>query len=156
MRRTSFANMNCSIARTVEVVGEWWTFLILRDAMLYDARRFEEFQSRLGIARNVLAARLQTLVEHGIFEMTPYQQHPERFEYVLTDKGRDLFPVLATLLQWGDRWMADKAGPPASFVHGKCGHNASPMRLICAHCGEPVDLSDVTTKSRSTTARSSN
>ncbi len=156
MRRTSFANINCSIARTVEVVGEWWTFLILRDAMLHGARRFEEFQSRLGIARNVLATRLQTLVEHGIFEMKSYQQRPERFEYVLTEKGRDLFPVLATLMQWGDRWTAGKVGPPATFVHDACGHNASPMQLTCAHCGEPVQLSDVTTKFRSATARASN
>ena len=148
--------MNCSIARTVEVVGEWWTFLILRDAIMHGVRRFEEFQSRLGIARNVLTARLHTLVDHGILEMKPYQQHPERFEYLLTDKGRDLFPVLATLLQWGDRWTAGKAGPPATIVHGKCGHNASPMQLMCAHCGDPVDVSDVTTKFRSATARSSN
>jgi DNA-binding HxlR family transcriptional regulator len=116
--------------------------------MLRDARRFEEFQSRLGIARNVLAARLQTLVEHGIFETKAYQQRPERFEYLLTDKGRDLFPVLATLLQWGDRWTAGKAGPPATFVHGSCGHNVSPMQLTCAQCSEPVHLNDVMTKFR--------
>jgi len=94
--------MNCSIARTLEIIGEWWTLLILRDAFL-GLSRFEEFQGSLGIARNVLTKRLMTLVHAGIMERQRYQEHPERFEYRLTDSGRDLFPVVVSLIQWGDR-----------------------------------------------------
>src|SRR5687767_5069851 len=103
MRRTSFADMNCSIAQALEVVGEWWTLLILRDVFL-GVRRFDDFQKRLGIARNVLADRLDTLVERGILERRPYQDRPPRDEYVLTEKGRDLLPVIHALREWGDRW----------------------------------------------------
>ena len=102
VRRTSFASMPCSVARTLEVVGEWWTLLIVRDA-LRGVTRFEDFQRRLGIARNILAARLDGLVEAGILERREYQQAPRREEYVLTSKGEDLRPVLAALRAWGDR-----------------------------------------------------
>jgi DNA-binding HxlR family transcriptional regulator len=136
MKRTSFAGMNCSIARTLEIVGEWWTLLILRDAFL-GMRRFEDFQHDLGIARNVLTDRLQTLVEHGIFERHRYQEHPERFEYRLTEKGRDLLPVLLSLLRWGDRWTAGEAGPPLVLEHLRCGHQVSPV-LTCPECREEV------------------
>ena len=105
MRRTSFADMNCSVAQSLEVIGEWWTPLILRDAFM-GVRRFEQFQTRLGIARNVLASRLESLVEHGILEEVQYQDRPVRFEYVLTSKGSELWTVLTMLRQWGDKWLA--------------------------------------------------
>jgi DNA-binding HxlR family transcriptional regulator len=89
MKRTSFATMNCSVARTLEVIGEWWTMLVVREAF-NGVRRFDDFQARLGIARNVLATRLQSLVDHGILERRLYQEHPQRFEYRLTEKGFDL------------------------------------------------------------------
>src|SRR5919109_5207309 len=136
MRRTSFAGMNCSVAGALEIVGEWWTFLVLRDAFL-GVRRFEDFQRRLGIARNVLTARLQTLVSHGILERRRYQERPERFEYRLTDKGRDLWPVLMTLLQWGDRYYATE-GPPTIVRHRDCGGEVT-RHLTCARCGAELE-----------------
>jgi DNA-binding HxlR family transcriptional regulator len=131
MRRTSFADMECSIARTLEVVGEWWTMLVIREAF-NGVRRFDDFQARLGIARNVLATRLQSLVEHGILERRLYQDRPERFEYRLTAKGFDLYPVLISLMHWGDKWQAGSEGPPVRLTH-ECGHSPDPA-LICTHC----------------------
>src|SRR5829696_9377464 len=103
MRRASFEDMSCSVARSLEVIGEWWTLLILRDAF-FGVTRFEEFQSRLGIARNILTKRLDTLVDAGIFERRVYDEARDRSDYVLTEKGRALWPVLVTLRQWGDEW----------------------------------------------------
>src|SRR5947208_5704001 len=103
MRRASFADMNCSIARALEVVGEWWTLLILRDAF-FGITRFDDFQRRLGIARNILTVRLATLVENGIMERREYDIRG-RADYVLTPKGRALWPALTTLREWGDEWL---------------------------------------------------
>lgn len=135
MKRTSFAGMGCSVARTLDVIGEWWTLLIVRDAFL-GVRRFEDFQRRLGVSRNVLADRLATLVAGGILVPVRYQEHPPRSEYRLTEKGRELYPVIVTLRQWGDRWL--QAGPPPVVVsHDDCGHEAEAV-LTCGHCGGPV------------------
>ncbi len=128
--------MNCSIARTLDVVGEWWTLLVVRDAFL-GVRRFEDFQRRLGVARNILAARLQRLAEHGILERRRYQEHPERFEYVLTERGRDLYPVITALREWGDHWAAGETGPPLVVNHAACGHPVE-LQIVCPHCGEAV------------------
>src|SRR3954467_7970500 len=103
MQRASFREMHCSVAQCLEIVGEWWTMLIVRDAFL-GVHRFDDFRERLGIARNVLAQRLSKLVEVGVLEKRAYQDHPPRYDYVLTDKGRDLWPVLTALRQWGDRY----------------------------------------------------
>ena len=132
MRRTSFAGMTCSVAQALEVVGEWWTLLVVRDAFL-GVRRFDEFQSRLGVSRNILSERLEMLVRHGILEPVPYQEHPPRSEYRLTDKGRDLYPVIVTLRQWGDRW-AQAGAPPVQVEHLDCGHDSVAL-LTCSHCG---------------------
>jgi DNA-binding HxlR family transcriptional regulator len=140
MRRTSYEDMNCSVAQCLEVVGEWWSLLILRDAFL-GIRRFDDFQARLGISRNVLNQRLNHLVEHGVLERVPYQEHPPRSEYRLTDKGRDLWPVVTAMRQWGDRWAAPD-GPPVEFVHTACGH-VSEAVPTCSRCGEPLDAGDV-------------
>jgi DNA-binding HxlR family transcriptional regulator len=141
MRRTSFAGMNCSVAAALEILGEWWTFLVLRDAFL-GVRRFEDFQRRLGIARNVLTTRLQTLVAHGVLDRRRYQERPERFEYRLTDKGLDLYPVLLSLMEWGDRWTGQEGGPPLVLVHRACGHQSAP-HMVCDHCGGPVTARDM-------------
>jgi DNA-binding HxlR family transcriptional regulator len=141
MRRTSLADMHCSVARTVDVIGEWWTPLIVRDAF-YGRRRFEDFQRSLGLARNVLAARLERLVETGIMERVRYQEHPPRDEYVLTEKGRDLFPVIAALLAWGDKWTAGPAGPPLLLIHEPCGQPGT-LRATCDRCGEPMGLDSI-------------
>ncbi len=133
--------MNCSIAQSLEVIGEWWTPLILRDAFM-GVRRFEQFQTRLGIARNVLASRLGSLVEHGILEEVQYQDRPVRFEYVLTSKGAELWTVLTMLRQWGDKWLAP-TGAPVEAVHQTCEH-VSHATLHCSACGEPLTSNDVT------------
>ena len=128
--------MPCSIARSLEVVGEWWTLLILRDAFL-GVTRFEDWQRRLGIARNVLASRLDGLVGDGILERRQYQRAPHREEYVLTEKGRDLGPVLAALRSWGDRHAPTPGGPTTLLVHDACGRPTNPLS-VCDHCGEPL------------------
>jgi DNA-binding HxlR family transcriptional regulator len=109
MLKRDYEGQNCSVARALEVVGERWTLLIIRDAFL-GLRRFEQFQENLGIARNVLTDRLNRLVEEGILERVPYSERPARYEYRLTPKGRDLNIALAGLRQWGDRYLSEK--PP--------------------------------------------
>ena len=136
MQRKSFEAMNCSVAQCLEVVGEWWSMLIVRDAFL-GIRRFDEFQSRLGISRNILAPRLAGLVEAGVLDKVPYQERPVRHEYRLTDKGRDLWPVLTAMRQWGDRWAAPD-GAPLELVHLGCGE-VTQAALTCGGCGEPID-----------------
>ncbi len=132
--------MNCSLAQCLEVVGEWWTLLIVRDA-LFGVTRFEEFRSRLGIARNVLNQRLDHLVEQGVLVKEPYQQNPVRYDYLLTDKGRSLWTVVAAMRQWGDRWAAPD-GPPIETVHAECGHIAT-IEPMCSACGERVQGRDL-------------
>ena len=127
----------CSIARTLETIGDRWTLLILRDTFL-GMRRFEDFQRDLGVARNVLSDRLARLVDDGVLERRPYQERPERFEYRLTEKGIDLWPVLVSLMKWGDRHAPEEAGPPMLVLHRGCGGEVD-ARFICSDCGEPVD-----------------
>lgn len=136
---TVLARGECSLARAMEVVGERWTFLVLREAFA-GVGRFEDMQRHLGIARNVLADRLGRLVEHDVLERRPYQDRPVRHEYRLTPRGTDLYPALVGLVQWGDRWLSETA--PAGLVHRSCGEVTS-LQLCCAACGEPVAASDV-------------
>jgi DNA-binding HxlR family transcriptional regulator len=143
MKRTSFADMSCSVAQCLEVTGEWWTMLILRDAFL-GVTRFEDFQGRLGIARNVLTQRLGHLVDHGILDKVPYQDHPARNDYRLTAKGRDLWAVVTALREWGDRWAAPD-GPPVEVVHNACGH-VTTVVPTCSVCGAPLDARAVTAR----------
>ena len=141
MYRKSLADQECSIARALDVVGEWWTLLILRNAFR-GVHRFEDFLTSLGIARNVLAVRLAKLVDHGLLERRPVADHAGRHEYRLTAKGRDLQPVLLGLLRWGDRWAAPDGEPPVVLAHTGCGHDADP-RLVCGYCGgelHPVNV----------------
>jgi DNA-binding HxlR family transcriptional regulator len=136
MLRSDYADENCSIARTLEVVGERWTVLVLREGFL-GTRRFDDFQRNLGVARNVLQSRLERLVDAGVFERRRYQERPERHEYVLTTSGVDLWPVLVSLLQWGDRHAAPN-GPPVVLEHKDCG-GALDDRRRCTRCGEDLD-----------------
>jgi len=140
MERKSFSDMHCSVAQTLEVIGEWWTLLILRDAFL-GIRRFDEFQERLGISRNVLNQRLGHLVEHGVLTKVPYSERPLRYDYRLTDKGRDLWPVITTMRQWGDKHAAPN-GPPLEIVHRTCGE-ITQAQLSCSACGEAMGPRDV-------------
>ena len=105
-------------------------------------RRFEDFQSHLGIARNVLTDRLATLVDEGLLEKRQYQERPPRFEYRLTEKGLDLYPVLVSVMRWGDKWKSDNK-PPVKLIHNSCGHEADP-KLVCSHCGEELRAREVT------------
>jgi DNA-binding HxlR family transcriptional regulator len=141
VQRASFEDMNCSIAQSLEIVGEWWTLLIVRESFL-GVRRFDDFQERLGISRNVLTQRLAKLVDAGILERVQYSERPPRDEYRLTEKGVDLWPVLTTLRQWGDRWATPPAGPPTQMVHKTCGEVAS-AQMVCSECGEPLDARSV-------------
>ena len=141
MRRTSFKDVNCSIAQCLEAVGDWWSMLIVRDA-LFGVTRFDDFQRRLGISRNVLNQRLQHLVDHGVLERVPYSEHPPRHEYRPTAKGRDLWRVADAMRQWGDRWTAP-AGPPVELLHTTCGHRTE-LVPHCGHCGAPVEPAEVT------------
>ena len=138
MRHDALATAPCAIARSVAALGERWTFVILRQAF-QGARRFEDFQQGTGIARNILTDRLKSLVEHGVLERRPYAEHPGRtlYEYRLTAKGRDLYPILVTLMQWGNRYGGFDAGPPLELVHKSCGHVTDP-RLVCSECGEEL------------------
>ena len=140
MKRASFAEMNCSIAQTLEVIGEWWTPLILRD-LFFGVSRFDEFQSRLGISRNVLTERLGRLEEQGIVTRVPYQERPPRYDYRLTEKGADLWRVMTMMREWGDRWAAPD-GPPVVAVHRGCGE-VSEAVLTCSSCGEPLRPRDL-------------
>jgi DNA-binding HxlR family transcriptional regulator len=139
MLNKDYAGQNCSIAGTLEVIGERWTLLILRDAF-HRVRRFEDFQKRLGIARNVLSNRLQTLVDAGIMERRLYQEHPARYEYRLTEKGIDLWPVLMALVHWGDKYLAEN-GPPVVIEHKNCG-GAVDDHLMCERCGAALTARD--------------
>jgi DNA-binding HxlR family transcriptional regulator len=130
----------CSVARTLELIGERWTVLIIRDAFL-GVRRFDDFQRSLGIARNVLQGRLERLTESGIMERVRYQERPERFEYKLTDKGLDLWPVVVALLKWGDRHAAPE-GPALILEHRGCGGQVNDRR-ICDECGAMLERRDV-------------
>ena len=136
MRQTSFAGMQCSLAHALEVVGDWWSPLILRDLYLGLAR-FDDLVDDLGISRNLLAARLKDLVEGGVVERVRYQDHPPRDSYQLTEAGHELVPVLLALTAWGDRWATPEGGPPVQFRHRECGHRFTPT-VSCSACGRPV------------------
>lgn len=142
MQRTSFADIPCSLARTLDIVGEWWTPLVLRDIAL-GVTRFEEIQHDLGLSRKVLTQRLDTLVKHDVLERRPYQHNPLRHDYLLTEKGRDLIPALMAMMAWGDRWTAGEAGPPLRLRHDRCGHQTSPT-VTCSHCAQPLTLAELT------------
>ena len=135
MLKREYEGQNCSIASTLELIGERWTLLILRDVFLR-VRRFEDFQRSLGIARNVLSARLQRLCDEGILERRVYQQRPLRYEYRLTEKGIDLWPILMTMIKWGDKYAADN-GPPILIEHKNCG-GLLDEHLMCDRCGQPL------------------
>ena len=141
MQRTHFGEMACSIARTVDVIGEPWSPLIVRNIYV-GIRRFDQLQQNLGISRKVLAERLRWLTETGVLERREYSSAPPRFEYVLTDKGLELFDVLMVMVRWGDRWQAGEAGPPVLYRHHACGQ-ISHVDLNCSECGQPMHATDI-------------
>jgi DNA-binding HxlR family transcriptional regulator len=140
MQRTNFGEMTCSIARTLDVIGEPWSPLILRDVWV-GFTRFDQIQADLGISRKVLTERLDHLVEHGVLERRPYDRRP-RYEYLLTEKGTELVDMLMVMVGWADKWLAEEAGAPVLYRHQACGE-ISHVDLRCAHCGEPMHAGDV-------------
>jgi DNA-binding HxlR family transcriptional regulator len=133
--------MNCSIAQSLEIVGEWWTLIVVREAF-FGVTRFEEFQERLGVARNILSARLGTLVQAGILDRVVYDEARGRADYVLTRKGRALWPVLTSLRQWGDEWVVGRSHAPVNMVHTACGARSRGV-MHCEQCGERLKLGEM-------------
>jgi DNA-binding HxlR family transcriptional regulator len=136
MRWNQIDTMTCSIARTLSVVGDRWTMLIIRDVFL-GIRRFEGIQKDLRLTPHRLSDRLGKLVRDGILVRVEYQKRPRRFEYLLTEKGIDLYPLIVAMLEWGDRWMAGSAGAPVELVHRPCGHSIKP-ELTCPECKSKI------------------
>jgi DNA-binding HxlR family transcriptional regulator len=141
MERTSFADMRCSLARALEMIGDWWTPLILR-ALFLGVNRFDGLAEDLGISRNLLTRRLKALEENRVILRRAYQDRPKRYEYALTEAGRDLVPILLALTAWGDRWAQPEEGAPILFRHKSCGRPFEP-RVVCSSCGEPLGLEDI-------------
>jgi DNA-binding HxlR family transcriptional regulator len=141
MRRTRFDQCYCSVARVTDLLGDWWTPLVLRECF-YGVKRFSDFEARLGIGKNILTRRLDRLVEDGLLQRVPYQQRPVRHEYRLTPMGRDFFPVICALMRWGDDWLAEAEGPAMVLVHKRTGQ---PIRavLIDENSGEKLDPRDL-------------
>ena len=136
----TYEGQNCSVAKSLELIGERWTMLVVREVFLGN-RRFDEITARLGIARNVLTTRLARLVDEGVLSKVRYQERPERFEYRLTEKGIDLWPIMVSLIQYGDRYYAPQ-GPPLILRHKACGGQVDAHR-ICSACGERLTARDV-------------
>jgi DNA-binding HxlR family transcriptional regulator len=136
----TYDNQLCSIARTLEVIGDRWTLLVIRDAFL-GLRRFEDFQKSLGVARNVLTDRLNRLVDEGILRRQLYQERPERYEYRLTRKGVELWPAMMTMMKWGDHYLYPDEHPRL-VLHKDCGGEID-ARLHCSKCGVELGPTDV-------------
>src|SRR3954469_7183760 len=137
----TYEDQVCSIARALEVVGERWSLLIIRNALFAGSTRYSDFQRSLGIATNILQSRLDGFVDAGIMRRHQYSEQPELYEYLLTDKGRDLAPALIALTEWGDRWAAPD-GPPILYRHSPCG-GAVGHEIVCATCGRVDDPAEV-------------
>ena len=144
VQRTDTSEWPCTIARSVSVLGDHWNLLIIRQACL-GTRRFDDFQAALGTGRNILSQRLSRLVDEGLFTRVEYQDNPPRFEYRLTDKGRDVYPILAAMAAWGDRWLTGSEGTPLILHHTSCEHDMHAV-VTCSECAEPLDVRAVRAK----------
>jgi DNA-binding HxlR family transcriptional regulator len=132
------------VARSVDVLGDHWNLLLIRQACL-GTRRFDDFQVALGIGRNILTQRLARLVDEGLFNKVQYQDNPPRFDYRLTEKGRDAYPILAAMAAWGERWLVGPEGTPLVLHHTTCGHDMHAV-VVCSECEELLDVRDVRAK----------
>jgi len=141
MRKTSFAKMHCSLARGLELMGDWWSPLIIRDLFL-GVVRFDVLIDDLGISRNLLTQRLKALESKGLVKREAYQLNPPRYEYRLAPAGLDLVPVIVALTDWGDRWARPKEGTPILFEHTTCGHHFRP-RIVCSECSDAITADTV-------------
>jgi len=141
MKWHSLEEEQCSVARTVAIIGDRWTLLVLRECFLR-VRRFEDFHARLGLTRHVLADRLKKLVRHGVLRRVPYQAQPKRHEYILTQKGLDLYPIMMAIVHWGDVHMVDERGRPRLYEHKPCGKMFDPV-MTCSQCGGALSAKEV-------------
>jgi len=141
MTRNKLDALNCSIANALDLIGEWWTILILREAF-FGTRRFEDFQQHLGIARNILTARLRKLCDSGVLERVPIKQGAKRHEYRLTQMGRDLQPTLVALTQWGDRWLHKTNGAPVKLIERASGEEIADVAIL-AKDGRKLEARDM-------------
>ncbi len=141
MGRKSFEHMNCGIAQSLEILGDWWTLLVVRDAFL-GLRRFRDFEASLGIAKNVLTDRLQRLVEHEILERVDVGESGTRYEYRLTDKGLALMPIITSLREWGEEWILGEGNEPILVKDRRTGRRLPKLRLRDAD-GNPVEPQDL-------------
>jgi DNA-binding HxlR family transcriptional regulator len=138
LRRTRFDSSPCPIARATDLIGDWWTPIVLRDA-LFGRKRFEDFQEALGIPRAILARRLARLVDEGLMEKVLYEEHPPRYEYHLTEKGRAFFDVIAAMWSWGSEWLWKTGGPPVMLVDREPRREVKPV-VVDASTGERLDV----------------
>jgi len=141
MRRTRFDGEPCPVARATDLIGDWWTPIVLREAF-FGCRRFEQFHARLGVSRATLTARLNRLVDEGLMERSEYQDAPVRYEYRLTPKGRAFFDVIAVMWQWGDDWLFADQGAPVELVDKHTGERVIPA-VVDANTGQPIDSKSI-------------
>ena len=141
MRWDEIDDSLCSFARTLGVIGDRWTMLVLREAFL-GTRRYDDFQRNLAAAPHIVAARLKKLVEHKVLEKRRYQDHPPRYEYRLTERGHELYPALIALITWGEKWLKSPQGPATIRTHKSCKHRLHVV-TTCGACGEAVTARDV-------------
>ncbi len=144
MKRTDTSEWPCTIARAADILGDHWNLLIVRQACL-GTRRFDDFQAALGIGRNILTQRLSRLVDEALLTRVEYQQNPVRYEYRLTDKGRDVYPLLAAMAAWGERWRTGPEGTPLVLHHTACDHDMHAV-VVCSECAAPLDVRQVRAK----------
>ncbi|MEL6339503.1 MAG: helix-turn-helix domain-containing protein [Myxococcota bacterium] len=140
-----------SVAKALDIVGDRWVFLILREAF-FGVRRYDELRQNIGASPTVLADRLRRLVKAKIFKRVRYSDHKNRYDYHLTEKGLDLYPTIVMLMAWGDRWESGKSGPPLRLIHRSCGHTLVP-RVICSACEKPIEARDVRWEARTGSKR---
>jgi len=141
MKLSEIGQQPCSVARTLSVIGDTWSMMIIRNAFM-GIRRFDDLQKNLGVTRHVLTDRLNTLVQEEILFKAPYTESQKRFEYRLTQKGLDLYPILMSLIHWGDTYMDKGLGAPLHYIHKKCGHQFHPV-MVCSECAEPLNAKEV-------------
>lgn len=146
MKWNELSEQQCSIAQSLAVIGDRWTLLILSDLFL-GAKRFETIRERLGISRTILTDRLNLLEREGVLRRVEYQQRPARYEYRLTEKGRELYPVIMTIVHWGDKYYADEGSPPIIHTHRTCGKDFAPI-LTCSECHEPIKAVEASARKR--------